>query len=147
MDGNFPGHNYPLVQVISGLTAGKTYTVGFDYGFAQQKGFNGATIQSWTVNFAGQSSTTASYNLPNHAFSGWFSKTVHFVANNATETLSFVANGNLPVPPFALLDGVTFSQEVAAVPEPSNWAMLIAGFGMIGFAARRRRQSPTRVLA
>lgn len=27
---------------------------------------------------------------------------------------------------------------VAAVPEPATWAMLIAGFGMIGFAMRRR---------
>jgi hypothetical protein len=27
----------------------------------------------------------------------------------------------------------------AAVPEPSSWAMLIAGFGLVGAAARRRR--------
>jgi hypothetical protein len=26
-----------------------------------------------------------------------------------------------------------------AVPEPATWAVLIAGFGMVGFAARRRR--------
>lgn len=26
------------------------------------------------------------------------------------------------------------------VPEPATWAMLIAGFGMVGLAARRRRQ-------
>ncbi|NJC07393.1 PEPxxWA-CTERM sorting domain-containing protein [Polymorphobacter fuscus] len=29
----------------------------------------------------------------------------------------------------------------AVVPEPSSWAMLIAGFGMVGAAARRRRTS------
>jgi len=28
---------------------------------------------------------------------------------------------------------------LAAVPEPATWAMLIAGFGLTGFAARRRR--------
>jgi hypothetical protein len=28
---------------------------------------------------------------------------------------------------------------VTAVPEPSSWAMLIAGFGIVGAAARRRR--------
>ncbi len=27
----------------------------------------------------------------------------------------------------------------AAVPEPATWAMLIMGFGLVGFAARRRR--------
>jgi len=28
---------------------------------------------------------------------------------------------------------------VAGVPEPATWAMLIAGFGMVGYAARRRK--------
>jgi hypothetical protein len=30
----------------------------------------------------------------------------------------------------------------AGIPEPGSWAMLVAGFGLTGFAARRRRQSP-----
>jgi hypothetical protein len=30
-----------------------------------------------------------------------------------------------------------------AVPEPSAWAMLIAGFGLVGFQARRRRNAMT----
>jgi hypothetical protein len=29
--------------------------------------------------------------------------------------------------------------DVAGVPEPATWAMLIAGFGMVGFVVRRRR--------
>ncbi len=33
--------------------------------------------------------------------------------------------------------GMTFGE--SAVPEPATWAMLIAGFGMVGAAARRRR--------
>jgi len=36
--------------------------------------------------------------------------------------------------------GVTTIQGfVASVPEPSTWAMMLIGFGAIGFAARRRR--------
>jgi PEP-CTERM motif len=37
--------------------------------------------------------------------------------------------------------GVAFEFDTiaAAVPEPQTWAMLIGGFGMVGFAARRRR--------
>jgi hypothetical protein len=31
----------------------------------------------------------------------------------------------------------------AVVPEPATWAMLISGFGLVGFAARRRRDSVT----
>ena len=30
-----------------------------------------------------------------------------------------------------------------AVPEPASWAMLIAGFGLVGAAARRRRTALT----
>jgi hypothetical protein len=30
--------------------------------------------------------------------------------------------------------------DVAAVPEPATWAMMIAGFGMVGFAMRRSRK-------
>ncbi|NHZ87858.1 PEP-CTERM sorting domain-containing protein [Massilia sp. CCM 8733] len=36
-------------------------------------------------------------------------------------------------------DNLSFS--VTAVPEPSSWAMLGAGLAMLGFAARKRRQS------
>lgn len=33
----------------------------------------------------------------------------------------------------------TPAPSVGGVPEPATWAMLLAGFGLIGFAARRRR--------
>lgn len=32
-----------------------------------------------------------------------------------------------------------FDDFAASVPEPATWAMLLAGFGLVGFAARRRR--------
>ena len=40
-------------------------------------------------------------------------------------------------------DGIAFDrlQVKGAVPEPASWAMLITGFGMVGFAARRRRNA------
>jgi hypothetical protein len=40
-----------------------------------------------------------------------------------------------------ILDNVLVTQ--AGVPEPATWAMLIAGFGFVGFAARRRRTAVT----
>ncbi|MFY9970610.1 MAG: PEPxxWA-CTERM sorting domain-containing protein [Roseiarcus sp.] len=39
------------------------------------------------------------------------------------------------MPPFALLDGVSIT-----VPEPSTWAMMLAGFTGLGHAAYRRRK-------
>ncbi len=40
-----------------------------------------------------------------------------------------------------LIDGVSFALAGpgGGVPEPASWAMLIAGFGLVGAAARRRR--------
>ena len=34
----------------------------------------------------------------------------------------------------------TYIAEIAMVPEPSQYALMALGLGMIGFAARRRRQ-------
>lgn len=35
----------------------------------------------------------------------------------------------------------------AAVPEPASWMLLIAGFGLVGAAIRRRQHTPTRRVA
>ena len=44
------------------------------------------------------------------------------------------------------IDDVTFTPNaVAAVPEATTWAMMLAGFGMIGFAVRRRSSVKTTV--
>jgi hypothetical protein len=51
-------------------------------------------------------------------------------------TFGLTARRNTPdTNPFYLRQ----SEFLAGVPEPATWAMLIAGFGMVGFAARRRR--------
>ncbi len=38
-----------------------------------------------------------------------------------------------------------FAAATGAVPEPATWAMMLAGFGMIGFAARKRSSVKTAV--
>jgi hypothetical protein len=35
--------------------------------------------------------------------------------------------------------GLWVAATEGAIPEPATWAMMIAGFGLVGFAARRRR--------
>ena len=43
---------------------------------------------------------------------------------------------------FGVIDGSTFADlafQPAAVPEPATWGLMIAGFGMVGFAARRKK--------
>lgn len=59
----------------------------------------------------------------------------NFTATGTQHTLSFdEISATLASP---IIDNITITS--AAIPEPSSWAMLLAGFGMVGFAARRRR--------
>ncbi len=68
---------------------------------------------------------------------GWKSATLNFSATSPSTLLSFSAltsgssfNGGL------LIDNIS----VAAVPEVHEWAMMLAGLGLVGWAARRRLQ-------
>ncbi|MEG3123201.1 FxDxF family PEP-CTERM protein [Sphingomonas sp. GB1N7] len=40
---------------------------------------------------------------------------------------------------------LTIANAASAVPEPATWAMMIAGFGMVGFGMRRRAKPSVRV--
>nr|WP_310522207.1 choice-of-anchor C family protein [Polymorphobacter sp.] len=66
---------------------------------------------------------------------GWVTYTYDFVAGTTVSTLAFTSIDNTPSGP--ALDNVSISG--GNVPEPATWAMLIAGFGLVGVAARRRR--------
>lgn len=133
MDGAY--HTAAVSQTVSGLTIGQKYTLAFNYAFAQQHGYNGATIQNLTASVGSASLTTADYNLANHGFSGWLQGALTFTASSTSEKLSFLAYGNLPVPPFALVSNVS----VAAVPGPEAGVGLLplVAFGALMFARRR----------
>jgi hypothetical protein len=137
MDGDYD--TSPINQTITGLTPGKSYTLSFEYAFSQQKGYTGATLQNISASFGGSTIFTSSpnYALPSSGFSGWSTETLNVTATNTSEVLSFLAYGNMPFPPFALLTAVSLT---GAVPEPASWAMMIVGLGAIGVAARRRRR-------
>jgi PEP-CTERM motif len=126
-----------LNQTINGLTAGRTYTVGFYWAAAQQAGFFGPTTEQFVVSLGNQAQSTAVWSNPEAGFSGWFREDFSFTAQSGSEVLSFLAVGTpTGQPPFLLLDGVSLQ---AAVPEPATWAMLIVGFGLVGTMARRRK--------
>lgn len=135
-----------LSQTINGLVAGQQYTVSFDWAAGQQKGYDGQTTEQWAVDLGSKALTTSGsateqktdvYTDASHSSSSWMHQTMTFTATGASEVLSFLAIGTPDgKPPFSLLDGVSM---VAAVPEPSEWAMLFAGLGLVGFMARRRK--------
>ncbi len=45
--------------------------------------------------------------------------------------------------PGVLFDNITVATPTSAVPEPTTWAMMIMGFGLVGGAMRARRRSVT----
>lgn len=126
----------PIQQVLTGLVVGKDYIVDFDWAAAQQFGYDGATTEKWSVSLGGQTISTDVYENASHGFSGWMHESFRFTFDGTNNVLSFLAVGTPNgLPPFSLLDGVS----AAAVPEPASWALMLVGFGAVGFAARRRK--------
>jgi hypothetical protein len=53
-------------------------------------------------------------------------------------------SGNATYTPYVYMDGyakVTYTYDVAAVPEPETYAMLLAGLGLMGAITRRRKSA------
>ncbi len=130
--------NGPLTQMIHGLTVGKTYNLEFSWAAAQLLNRFGQTTEQLFVTFGGDTLATAVVTNPTHGFQGWFTEKFSFTAHSSDQLLSFLSVGSPQgLPPMALLDGVSLQ---AAVPEPASWAMLLAGFGLVGAVARRQRR-------
>ena len=138
------GFGAPITQTLTGFQVGKTYEVSFEWAAAQQQNFYGDTFESWEVYLTNAANNqivnyqTATLNNPEKGFQPWRTESFRFTATEVSHVLTFFANGGPGgLPPFSLLDNVS----VSVVPEPANWAMLIAGFGLVGAAARRRRST------
>lgn len=82
-----------------------------------------AAISNQTLTY----SATASNTLAPSLFGGRGTTQEESISFSGTAVLNLVASGLAPAP--------------GGVPEPSSWALLIAGFGMAGVAIRRRRQA------
>lgn len=87
---------------------------------------NGRVIDSMTVTSGAVS--TVYGDRPSFGFTKF---TQYFVATSLTSAISFTY---MHTSPNFYLDNVV----VTMVPEPAAWGLMVAGFGMVGFAARRR---------
>jgi hypothetical protein len=107
--------------------AGQQYQLSFDLAGNHRD----TSTEYVTVLFG---TTALTYTLPEDA--GWTHTVLNFTPLlSGTRYMSFAAWGGDNVG--MLLDNVT----VTAVPEPETYAMMMAGLGMIGLMARRRRRS------
>jgi hypothetical protein len=135
-----------ISQTISGLTAGETYDLSFDYAAAQQNGVDGAFNGQWQITFGSETYNTVSLNVPNHGFSGWQSDTTQFTASSTTQELSFIAySSSSGLQPFMLLDAVKLQTQ--QVPEPSTYALGAIASGVMAVLARRRKSKLVKSLS
>lgn len=100
--------------------AGTTYTLSWDY-------FKNGVGTALDVSFGGLTTTYAAPSIISHGLLSWTATA------SGLQTVTF-AGGNGNQGP--TLDNVMLT---AAVPEPQTYALLLAGLGVIGFVARRRR--------
>lgn len=130
LNGNFPGSISQTFDVVSG----QTYKVTF---YLAGNTDGGPDIKTLTTTSTDATILFSSFNTAgrSHPDMGWTPISFEFTASGLTETLTFLSttvDGNAFGP---ALDNVT----VAAVPEPSTWAMMILGFLGVGFLAYRRK--------
>ena len=112
---------------------------------------------------SGSLSTSASFGIGSATDTDILSVTINGLVATLTKTggglFEFAGISGVPIVPGVVNELVVsgFSrgagsyggnatfQPSAPVPEPATWAMMLIGFGAIGFAMRRRREERTRV--
>lgn len=115
-------------------TIGQTYNLTFAYSHNLFDGTPSASAFYSIVGAVSSFSGTVTHSSGTNSNLNWLIFSQNFVASGTSATLSFVSGlggDNEGV----LFDGIV----VSAVPEPSMWAMMLFGFGAIGFALRRRK--------
>jgi hypothetical protein len=140
MDGDDSGGiNEYIKQTVTGLDPTKTYDLSFYWAGTQLQQYTGSTTSQLQVSLGDQTFDTQTVGGVTHYFSGWLKENFIFSPKAAEETLMFLSLGAPSDPPMALLDGVSLTEVTGGAPEPSTWALLMIGFGGVGFAAYRRR--------
>ena len=115
--------------------AGNTYTVNFSYGAISGNALQTMTVQTSSGESLLGSLNVSAYGTNNQA--GLVSAySFTFVANSSSTQLLFRDTSATSINTDSLVDNVSVT---AAVPEPETYAMLLAGLGLLGFMARRKK--------
>lgn len=133
--------NAGSVSQMINTVVGQMYTVSFD--LSGNPDYGPAT-KTAVVSISGALPGIFSYVVgPQNSRDNmnWQTFDYQFTAFDTTSWLTFASADFSPVGP--ALDNVSILEGGggigSAVPEPANWALLLAGFAMVGVASRRRR--------
>ncbi|WP_229262760.1 choice-of-anchor E domain-containing protein [Duganella radicis] len=122
---------------VVGNALAVTGTVSKDFTLASGA-YGSVTLSPWTVS----NSLTLSSGAALAAFTG--AGTFYHALLTGTSSAEAWGSGNATYDPVLLMDGyakVTYTYDVAPVPEPETYAMMLAGLGLVGAIARRRKSA------
>jgi hypothetical protein len=115
-------------------------------GYYHSHGFGTQSFEGFTISALIDGISTTIYSSPITSFTQLSSLgTINFAGGNVSSiTLSSKAYVGNAFHDMAG-DGFTLNGTVSrAVPEPSTWAMMLVGFGAIGFGMRRKQRQTVR---
>ncbi len=101
----------------------------------------GGESTNYTVNPV-TTSQTLTFSLPSD-LSGFVGNSTVSAVLSAESLQKLTAGGSASLGTDLTVDGyavVTYTYDVAAVPEPETYAMLLAGLGLVGAMARKRKE-------
>ena len=143
LDGENSTYRAAIQQTIDGLNSGASYTVGFYWASTQEMSRTGPTTEQFQVSLGGQSFVTGINSIGTHGWAPWQQESFTFTADasmgagwNVLNFLSIGTPGNLP--PFAVLTGVSMTQNVPEPPELAMFGGGLFGLGLLIMVARRR---------
>jgi hypothetical protein len=124
LDDGDPSFAGTLSQTINNLTPNASYTVSFFQAAGQFTSQTGITTEQWQVTFGSDPPQLSTLMTnPSKGFTGWIHQSMNFIAQNATEVLSFFAVGTPNgLPPVVLLDGVSVVADTNDPPFQVSYA-------------------------
>jgi len=140
VDDGVQGNPYTVGQLTG--VAGSSFVVAIDVNTTQEAGETLQLFEVWDTttntllyNYLGPTNIAGIANNGN-GYGDWTLGTISLAGLNSTDGILFHAIWT------GASDGAEsfFIVGTPAIPEPETYAMMLAGLGLLGFVARRRRQ-------